>query len=333
MNNAIVKLIAGLSFVLATQQAAAYSTWVCEGYTLRWDNRPITMRLHSAFSSGSGYRNAMTSAINIFNQNPSVFRMNKSFNDTSVGFGNNQNEIWFTNQTAALGGDNAKTFVQYTCIDYWIFGETVRLDEMDIIYDNTVNFSTSTNKNNLTSHGGNRLSFHAVSVHELGHASALAHTNNTYNVMGDSYRHAISQFRRTGASGEYSVHAPTRVLNGNGAGLATRNDNGERGYRVNRGQAVRLELTYENNGSTFQTEDVRFYVSTNNIISTADRLIASATFDLGRNTVLTTTSNLTIPSNLTRGRFYYLGAIIDANGTLGEAVENNNAARIPIWIN
>jgi hypothetical protein len=110
--------------------------------------------------------------------------------------------------------------------------------------------------------------------------------------------------------------------------------NGETGYYVSRSQVVRFELSYENNGKNTQSSsDVRYYLSTNNLITTSDTQIGSATFGLSRNTVLTTYVTLTIPSNLTSGVTYWLGGVIDADGSLAEMTESNNATYLPIRIN
>jgi hypothetical protein len=223
-------------------------------------------------------------------------------------------------------------------------------------------------RTNLWNYGGSFRPFQTTAIHELGHALGLAHTNNTYNIMGTDWTHihangttarsylgedaangvvylygtsgstledlGVTHWKYLGTSGEYSTHQKTRVTNSSGGALPTFTVSGETGYYVSKGQVVRLELTYENNGKTTQSSsDVRFYVSTNNTISTSDTLLGSTTFSLGRNTVMTTSNSLTIPSSLTSGVTYYLGAVIDADGSLGEMTEGNNATYLPIRIN
>ena len=129
------------------------------------------------------------------------------------------------------------------------------------------------------------------------------------------------------------THAKTVLRTSGGGALASFTSGGETVYRVNRGQTIRVELTYENNGKTTRTEDVGWYVSTNPLITTADRLVRTSNMTLGRNTVYTTWHYVTIPSNLTRGANYWVGAIVDRNGSLGEMTEANNASYLPIRIN
>jgi hypothetical protein len=144
---------------------------------------------------------------------------------------------------------------------------------------------------------------------------------------------AVVHWKYSGASGEYSDHTKTVVTNSAGGALGTTSVNGETGFLVNRGQVVRAEFTYENNGANTKNSIVTgYYVSTNDFISTFDQRIGGATWNLSRGDVLTTTVTLTIPSNLTPNTNYWLGVIIDENGAIPEAVEVNNATYIPIRV-
>ncbi len=365
------KIFAGLllagACTMATQ-ANAYTTWTCLGEKEKWSNPTQTMRgAINSFPAGA-WRNSLSAAIDRVNQNPSKFRYTKSWNDTSVGVDNGQNEAWFTSNQTLLAGAPARAFIQWDCIDYWIFGKDVEITEADVIFDNQVAYTTSTSKTSLWPYGGSFRPFQTTAIHELGHGAGLAHTNNTYNIMGQDWDHitangstaraylgedaanglvylygysssnlqdlALTHFKRTGASGEYSAHGKTRLTNSWGGSLSSFTSGGETVYRVNKGQTVRLELTYENNGKSQQTSaDVRYYISTNNYISTWDTHIASSTYNLGRNTVYTTTRTLTIPSNLNSGQNYWIGAVIDADGSLSEMTEANNATYLPIRVN
>jgi CARDB protein len=94
-----------------------------------------------------------------------------------------------------------------------------------------------------------------------------------------------------------------------------------------------LELSYENNGKNYQSGiGTGYYISTNSYITTYDRRIGGATWNLGRNSVYTTSVTLTIPSNLSPGTNYWIGAVIDENNSINEAVEWNNATYIPIRV-
>lgn len=363
----IIKTMALAAICVLTHQASAYSTWSCLGEKMKWSSNSVTMRLASNSFSNSSWRSSMTTAISRVNQNPSRFRFSSSYPDSSVAVDNGQSEAWFTSNQSLLGGAPARAFVQMDCIDYWIFGTDVEITEADVIFDNQRPYTTTMSKTSLWPYGGGSRPFQTTAIHELGHGAGLAHTNNTYNIMGQDWTHitangatarsylgedaahglvylygttgssaedfAVTHFKRVGASGQYSTHDKTVLRTSSGGALSSFTSGGERVYRVNRGQTIRLELTYENNGKTRRTEDLGFYVSTNNYISTYDRLIGTRSLDLGRNTVYTTWHYVTIPTNLTRGANYWLGAIIDRNGSLSEMTEANNATYVPIRIN
>lgn len=134
-----------------------------------------------------------------------------------------------------------------------------------------------------------------------------------------------------GTSDEYSTHQKTRLYNSSGAVLPSVMDGGEARYRVSRGQRVQVEFSYENNGASLQSGvRVGYYLSTNHLITTQDRRIGGATFTLGRGSVYTTRIGVTVPSNATPGRNYWLGVIIDEEDNVSEVNESNNATYIPI---
>lgn len=78
---------------------------------------------------------------------------------------------------------------------------------------------------------------------------------------------------------------------------------------------------------------VGYYLSSNNTISTSDRLLTTAWMTLGRDDVLTSKRTIRVPSDLTRGRTYYLGVKVDDNNTLSEVDGGNNCAYHVIRIN
>lgn len=368
MNLTLTKIVALALTAVCTAQASAYSFWTCEGEKAKWDTNTVNMRYSSvSFPSGS-WRNSLNAAMDRVNDNPSNFRYTRTYGDTSVGLDNNQNEAWFSSSASILGGAPAVAYVYRDCVDYWIFGLDNEIVESDVIFDSNWNYTTSMSTGNLMSHtSGGARPFQTTAIHELGHGAGLAHTSNTYNIMGQDWDHihansstarsylgedaahglvflygtrsgagqdlSVTHFKRTGASGQYSAHGKTRLTSSSGGNLSTTTIDGETGYRVNRGQTIRAEFTYENNGRSSQTQDVRFVVSSNKNITTFDTTLRTVTKSLGRNVVYTTSDTITIPSNLTRGRNYWVGVIIDANGTLTETTEANNATYLPIRIN
>ena len=367
MNKQIMKTLALASICIFTHQASAYTTWTCLGEKMKWSSNSAHMRLSAVSFANSSWRNSMLGAITRTNENPSRFRFTSGTGDTSLGIDNGQNETWFSSDQNLLGGAPAVAISQRDCIDYWIFGKDVEITEVDVLFSSGTSYSTTSSKASLTPYGGSFRPFQTTAIHELGHGAGLAHTNNTYNIMGQDWDHihangntaraylgedaasglvylygsqsagaqdlSISHFKRTGASGQYSAHGKTVLRTTTGGAVSSFTNAGEQTFRVNRGQTYRVELTFENNGRSFFNQDLRFYISTNNLISTFDRLVRTTSVSLSRNTVYTAYYNVTIPSDLVRGANYWVGAVIDADGTVVEMSESNNATYLPIRIN
>ena len=93
------------------------------------------------------------------------------------------------------------------------------------------------------------------------------------------------------------------------------------------------EFSFENNGESYQSTKVGYYVSTNDYISTVDTPLKTITMGLGRNTVYTYQTTITIPNTLNSGQNYWLGTIIDKDSTLSEVTETNNRTYLAIRVN
>lgn len=326
------------------------------GNSIRWSSENPRMRASDdSFPSGSSYREALGEAIGFWNQTPSQFRFDITYDESTVSLYNLQNEIWGSTSDYWLDGAPAVTYTSH-------FGRN--LTEADILFDADESFVTCQHKSHSLAYGGSR-PFQTIALHELGHALGLLHEANTYNIMGQDWDHinangntvhfyagedamngtvalygldsssrqdvGVVHWRHTGHSGEYSTHGRTRIFNlagsENSRVAGTGNDPI---YRVTRGHTILLELTFENNGASTQTPRVGYYLSTDDDITTGDTLLATRTPTLGRNTVYTTTQQLVVPSSLVSGRTYYLGAIIDYQNTLSEINEDNNATYVGI---
>jgi hypothetical protein len=143
----------------------------------------------------------------------------------------------------------------------------------------------------------------------------------------------VVHMKRIGASGEYSSHGLTKMYNTSGTELPYTNFDGQRRYQVSKGQQVKVEFTYENNGEAYQNPNVALYVSTNSAITTSDTQLTTFPFGLGRADVSTYSRTITIPTNLTSGSTYYIGAFIDWNNAITEVTSLNNTAYHIIRIN
>ena len=359
---ATVALTSLLSF--GNLEAAAWRT--CDGKKIKWGSNTKTFRASNvSFPSGGSYLSALQTVISRVNDNPSKFNFNLQTGDTSVGFDNGQNETWFTNDSGALDGAPAVAFSWTHC--YWLFGWHYGIDEVDVVFNNNVSYTSSSNRSSSITYGGSSRPFRTTATHEFGHAMGLLHENRYYNIMGQDWDfvHAngnstraylgedaangavilygttsgtmedvsLSHHKYQGTSGEYSTHQSTRLYNSSGGNLSSFTNSGERVYRVNKGQTVRLELTAENNGKSSQSPQIGYYISTNNIISTGDRNIGTGSLTLNRNIPYTFTRTLSIPSNLNSGQYYWIGAVIDNNNAINESTGTNNSTYLRIYVN
>ena len=358
--------VAAAMTVVCTTQASAFGYNTCLGENLRWSSDSKTLRA-SPVSFPTGYwRNGLQNGMDAFNLNPSKFRYSMTTDNGGVGRNNGQTEVW-GGTGSILQGSPARAYWWYTC--FWFFGDHVHLDELDIVFDYSSpwQWTANTTKSSLTGYAGSLRPLQTTACHEFGHGLALNHVSTEYNVMGTDYQHmhvngstgraymgedaadgaaflygeraaswedvGVVHWKYSGASGEYSDHTRTRIYTSSGGALPTYTVNSETGYRVSPGDTVLAEFTYENMGKSTQSNvRVGYYISMNDLITTLDTRIAATTFTLGRGNVMTTTVSLTIPVTLSTNTTYWLGAIIDNDDAIQEAVEWNNATYIPIRV-
>jgi hypothetical protein len=351
---------------LTAAPAHAFSNKFCDNPSnkIKFGSNAVGLQASSVSFTPGFWANGITDTINRFNENPSNFRYNLAINNDGVGRRNGQNEIWFSSDAGALQGAPAIAYQSFSC--WWFFGWHYSMDEVDVLYDVNVGYTATRSAAALSRYNGTGRPLQSTGIHELGHGGPLNHVNNEYSVMGTDYEHlhanggtvnsyvgedtadglvflygkrawqdvAVTHWKYSGASGEYSDHTKTVIRTTGGGALPTRTVEGETAYRVDRGSTYLVEFTYENNGADFRPGLVAgYYVSSNNLITNLDRRIGGGSWNLARSDVLTTSVNLTIPANLTRGRFYWVGVILDENNAVVEGVETNNATYLPIWIN
>lgn len=332
---------------------------VCSAYNTHgeWGSNNVTMRASSvSFPVGSSYRTALSNVVSRYFNNPSNMWFTQTWDDTSVGLNNGQNEVWFS---------SSSTYSPAVCY-WWNSFWTGNINEADVVFYNGIAYTSSMNKTSLLPFGGSLRPFETTAAHEYGHAAGLLHEADEYNIMGSDWTHihcngstcrsyvgedaadglvalygansgfqdvCVSLHKYLGVSGEYSTHQKCIMTNSAGSLLASNSFNGQRRYLVNNGQTVQVEFSFENQGASTQTVTVGFYVSTDSNITTADTRIATRSLTLSVDNVLTSRSTVTLPSNLVSGTTRYLGAIIDYNNVLAEVDSSNNAAYHIIQVN
>lgn len=355
-------IIAGIALAagLSPASAMAYGYYTCWGTKIKWKAETAQLR-HSAvsFPEGSSYRTASADTIDKANQNPSEFRFTRSWGDGSVGINNGQNEVWFTNSDF---GAPAQAVYQYAGL---FFCNDPRLAEVDMRFDAGESYTSGTTLSTLWGYGGTKRPYRTTYMHEMGHAMGLAHENSRYNIMGEDWTHihadngvgrayvgedasnglvflygtvsgahedlSVTHWEYKEADGEYSEHKRCGMRTQGGSLLPTFWNNGEEVRRVKRGQTVQVEFTYENNGKATHTVDVGFYLSTDDDIQSIDPRIGGWVAQLARDTVLTTTRNVTIPANAPLG-YNWLGVIVDENDDVVEITGANNATYHRVFV-
>ena len=129
----------------------------------------------------------------------------------------------------------------------------------------------------------------------------------------------------SGASGGYSQHARTPLKSAAGVPLVPLGGGGEPRYSIAAGTTIQVRQTAENRGRTTQNVTIKWYVSTNDLITTADTVLATSSINIARAFPFTWDRTVTLPNNLISGEDYWVGAIIDTAGVLAEHNEINNA--------
>jgi len=360
-------LLTAVLLLMATPSHAYYYR-TCDGHKIDWQSNTKGMRGHSISFEQDAMHDALDVEVIRINFNPSKFRFNHSFGDTSVGFENGHNEIWFTTSQDYLDDRPGVTRTLYKCTTF-----KSEILETDILLQgdfSKVDWTFSDDRPSLSAYGGDNRALRATIMHELGHAVGLLHTIETYGVMGNSKRHSNTNgskarvyFGEDASSGavklygtsssdiedmgvshwkfvqagqdpktDYSLHDRTKIFT-----LADdeieegQTKNGEFHFEVEKGQSIQVEFTYENNGKSELGVDVGFYLSGNNSITTGDLLLRTRHLTLTRNAAHTSKTTVEIPAWIPSG-LYFVGAVTDYNNQIQETTFNNNTAYIGIKV-
>jgi hypothetical protein len=288
------------------------------------------------------------------NANVSALRFSMSRDDDySVGTSNGESEVWMT-----VGADTLCSSIACTIIRTDGRGNFV---ETDVIFELMFEWALTDNKTDSVSYNiSKRRPLLNTAIHEFGHSLGLKHESGHFQVMGNAWNvvstngplteSVISEdsseglvsvygtrsasledlslyhWKRTGESEGYSNHGRVAIYTGSGTELAAVAAMDEPTYKVNAGDSIIVEMTAENRGQSRQTVSLGIYLSTNDTITTNDILLDNRYIVLSRDSPWTfKDTGVDLPDCLASGSSWWIGAIIDNDGSLSEQNEINNA--------
>jgi CARDB protein len=283
--------------------------------------------------------------------NASAMRFVLALDDDAVQATNNgESEVDIISNTSTVCGSIA-------CTIRWTSGGTIT--ETDTFFSSTYLWALDDYKYNSISYDPARTRpLLNTAIHEFTHTLGAKHENAFFQVMGNAwnvvstngdytesamsedttaglvsvygYRSdsledlALYHWELAGASGEYSTHARTPLLNASGVALTPLTGYLEPAYSITKGTTIQVRQTAENRGKTSQTVPVRWYLSTDDLITTLDQQVASTTLTIAMDNPTTFNQTVTIPATQASGT-YWIGAIIDPDNAVTERNKVNNA--------
>ena len=335
--------------------AQAYNYITCQnGLTLDFNGGAMTFNYGDNLSSDE--KAALSLAFQRLTDFSAATITTVDNGDNSYFSGNDENEIYRDSAVSTA-----------TCT-YWFFSSTCEVAEADMQFGNQP--WTSDDNSSHYPFGGGLRSLTGTGVHEGGHCVGMAHSSDSYNMMGADFSHVtrngtaayygpgedlsdglidlhgkrsggldtfrdvgITVMRYTGASGEYSLHGFGAVRGFYGAARPVVGSYvGQPMYRVGAGASVQIDVTLENNGeANAEAPNIGLYLSDNDIISSSDEFLGQVPSSLDRDNALETTFEVIIPAGTVPGN-YFLGAYIDHDNLIAETTVANNVGYYPVSI-
>lgn len=296
--------------------------------------------------------------------NASAMRFTLEADDDASAVGSNgENEVDIAEAYGVCSGDNPVACALLWCSGASCNSASGTIIETDVIFDIDHPWVTNDLKDESYAYDSSEgRPLVNTAIHEFAHTLGVMHEADVFQIMGNAWNvvntngdhtetvlsedttkglvetygarssdlYDVSLYHwewKNASSGGYSKHKRTKVMFENGNELPEV-DADEPTYLVQQGQTIKVRQTAENRGTSTESVKIKWYLSTNDYISSSDTLLETKNYTLGVNTPYTFNRNVDLPSNLTLSKSYWIGAIIDANDALDESNEANNAVYV-----
>jgi hypothetical protein len=337
--------LALVSLTLPSKPAGAYSWLTCDDGDdkILWEadegaacDGCATMRISTtSMPPGSIWDSELQSAMASWND---VERSRATFfvardNNGSHATNNGDNEVYF-DDIDGPGGTLAVTRLMFNggwgdCP--WL--DDSNISEADVEFDVDESWYTG-----AFSYTTSSIHFRLVAVHEFGHALGMMHEDTRMARMNSFYpnggpitrdklvraiaddRAGIRYLYSEGGTARADLVASNYKRTGSGRSAKVTGPTS-----ASRGANVTFEYTFMNIGSANSGNfNIGFYLSSNDLITTGDRLLGTnVNASCSAGGLVTFTRTLTIPNSVTPG-VYYVGILLDKDSAVTEWSDGNN---------
>ncbi len=312
-----------LPLLAITPLLSAYSWQTTNGNIIRLDDD----QLLSINLGGSSVNDAAIDAAEWWNDVYGAYdkleyaEQDGSSCDHDDGYNAVEGNTWSTSSCIASASSSALAVTVYSYDSDGEMGET------DVLFN--ANYGWTTSLSSAESGSDNFLQ--GVAAHEFGHVLGLGHEDDAAVLMNPYYSLAYEELHADDIAGHRYLYdsgntqdnvAMSRwkapVSSSSAASLIECDTSAEAG------DSLYIEFTLENRGTSSESIDVGFYISSNDTISTSDQLVYEfeTTLSAGRETLLY--GSIPIPDDIEEGS-WYVGAYADHTESISESTADDNA--------